>query len=144
MQIKFFLNILLVILTTPRSSTAFTSLQLRRSASPSPPQAIAIFDNAPDVVFVNQARTTLLLAKKDSKDSRFSEKRRKQLGIGDDDEEYDLSMALDANTDPAISKIVAGSLILTLLALIVYGLLIPLTTDYGEGVCNPLLTQGRC
>ena len=88
-----------------------------------------------------------LFAKKkklETKDSKISDKRRRQLGIGDNEDEYDLSMALDVNTDSSISKIVAGSLILTILVLLVYGLLIPLTTDYGDGVCNPLLTQGRC
>lgn len=70
--------------------------------------------------------------------------RRKQLGVNDDEEEYDLEMALDNSTDPLITKIIAGSLIVSILALLVFGLVIPATTDYGEGVCNPLLTGGRC
>ena len=76
--------------------------------------------------------------------AKISEKRRKELGIADDEDEYDLGMALDTNTDPLISKIIAGSLIVVILGLLIVGVVIPLTTDYGEGVCNPILTQGRC
>lgn len=75
---------------------------------------------------------------------RLSRKRRDQLGIGDDEDEYDLGVALAQNTDDFISKVVAGSLIVTILALLVAGIVIPATTDYGDGVCNPLLTGGRC
>jgi len=75
---------------------------------------------------------------------KMSDARRKQLGIGDDEDEYDLGVALDKNTDPLISKIIAGSLILAVLALLAVGVIIPSMTDYGEGVCNPILTQGRC
>jgi hypothetical protein len=119
--------------------------------------------------------------------------RRKKLGIADNEDEYDLEMALDNNTDPIITKIIAGryvlqcivshckadipventvsylagflsllytyltffvffsilvlryqSLIISILTLLVFGIVIPATTDYGEGVCNPLLTGGRC
>ena len=70
--------------------------------------------------------------------------RRKILGVNDDEEEYDLEMALDNSTDPLITKIIAGSLILSILALLMFGLVIPLTTDYGDGVCNALLNGGRC
>ena len=52
--------------------------------------------------------------------------------------------ALDNNTDPFITKVIAGSLILSITALLVYAIAIPATTDYGEGVCNALLTGGRC
>lgn len=75
---------------------------------------------------------------------KMTKARRKKLGVNDDEEEYDLEMALDNSTDPLITKIIAGSLILSILALLVFGLVIPATTDYGEGVCNPLLTGGRC
>lgn len=75
---------------------------------------------------------------------KLTKKRREELGVSDDEDEYDLYKALDANTDPLISKIVAGSLILVILSLLVVGVVIPSLTDYGEGVCNPLLTQGRC
>jgi len=70
--------------------------------------------------------------------------RRKKLGVNDDEEEYDLEMALDNSTDPLITKIIAGSLIISILTLLVVGLVIPATTDYGDGVCNPLITGGRC
>ena len=70
--------------------------------------------------------------------------RRKKLGVNDDEEEYDLEMALDNSTDPLITKIIAGSLIISIIALLVVGLVIPATTDYGDGVCNPLITGGRC
>lgn len=75
---------------------------------------------------------------------KISDKRRKQLGIGEDEDEYDLSVALDQNTSPLITKIIAGSLIIAIIGLLVAGIIIPATTDYGEGVCNPLLTGGRC
>ena len=65
-------------------------------------------------------------------------------GKDDDEDEYDLYFALDQNTDPLITKLIAGSLIVALLALLVVGVVIPSTTDYGEGVCNPILTGGRC
>ena len=76
--------------------------------------------------------------------ARISQKRRDELGIGDDEDEYDLDKALETNTDPLITKIVAGSLIVAILALLVVGVIVPVTTDYGEGVCNPMLTGGRC
>jgi hypothetical protein len=79
-----------------------------------------------------------------AKGNKFTNERRKKLGINEDDDEYDLDVALNNNTDPLISKIIAGSLIVTLMALLVVGVIIPYTTDYGEGVCNALLTQGRC
>jgi hypothetical protein len=75
---------------------------------------------------------------------RISDKRRKQLGIGEGEDEYDLGMALNNNTDPFISKLIAGSFILVMISLLVLGVIIPYTTDFGEGVCNPLLTAGRC
>jgi hypothetical protein len=70
--------------------------------------------------------------------------RRKKLGIDDDEEEYDLGMALENSTDPFISKLIAGSLIVSITTLLIYAIVIPATTDYGEGVCNTLLTGGRC
>lgn len=75
---------------------------------------------------------------------KITSKRRKELGINDNEDEYDLEMALDNNTDPIITKIIAGSLIVSISALLIYGIVIPATTDYGEGVCNALLTGGRC
>ena len=75
---------------------------------------------------------------------RISQERRRQLGFLDDEDEYDLGYALDCNTDPLISKIIAGSLIVVIIALLVAGVIIPLTTDYGDGVCNPALNAGRC
>jgi hypothetical protein len=81
--------------------------------------------------------TTLLRAK-------ISRERRDQLGINDDQDEYDLDVALEQNTDPLITKIIAGSLIVAILAGLVFGVVIPATTDYGDGLCNPLLSAGRC
>ena len=75
---------------------------------------------------------------------KISSERRKQLGILDTEDEYDLDYALNNNTDDTISKVVAGSFILVMIALLVVGLIIPYTTDYGDGVCNPILNQGRC
>lgn len=75
---------------------------------------------------------------------KFTTDRRKKLGLTDDDDEYDLGVALANNTDPFISKVISGSLILAILGLLVAGVIIPATTDYGEGVCNTILTGGRC
>lgn len=75
---------------------------------------------------------------------KLSDKRRRDLGVSDDEDEYDLSKALETNTDPLITKIIAGSLIVVIIVLLAVGVIIPSTTDYGEGVCNPLLTGGRC
>ncbi|OEU21805.1 hypothetical protein FRACYDRAFT_178083 [Fragilariopsis cylindrus CCMP1102] len=69
---------------------------------------------------------------------------RKKLGMNDDEEEYDLNVALENSTDPFISKLIAGSLIVSIFSLLIYAIVIPATTDYGEGVCNALLTGGRC
>lgn len=74
----------------------------------------------------------------------ISGSRRQQLGIADNEDEYDLGVALANNTDPFITKVIAGSFILVVIALLVAGIIIPATTDYGEGVCRPLLTGGRC
>ena len=76
--------------------------------------------------------------------STISQKRREQLGIGENEREYDLGVALETNTDPLITKIIAGSFILVVIALLVAGIVVPSLTDYGEGVCNPILTGGRC
>ena len=85
---------------------------------------------------------TSLFAQK--KIDRFTKNRRQELGLPDDADEYDLDEALRNNTDPFISKVVAGSFILTMIALLVVAIVLPSLTDYGEGVCNPLLTAGRC
>lgn len=87
------------------------------------------------------AAHTLLQARPPPK---ITKERRKQLGINDDEDEYDLYFALDNNTDPFITKLIAGSLIITIFGLLIAGVVIPSLTDYGEGVCNPLLTGGRC
>ena len=97
-------------------------------------------------------RTVLLLAKRTARkisdnevqNKKISNDRRRKLGIADDEDEYDLDIALDNSTDPFITKVIAGSLILAILALLIAGIIVPATTDYGEGVCNPLLTGGRC
>ena len=68
----------------------------------------------------------------------------KELGLPDDADEYDLDVALNNNTDAGITKIIAGSFILVMLALLVVGLVIPSITDYGDGVCSPIQNGGRC
>jgi hypothetical protein len=75
--------------------------------------------------------------------SEISEKRKKQLGIVDE-REYDLDVALATNTDPLITKVIAGSFILVVMALLIAGIVVPSLTDYGEGVCNPIRSAGRC
>ncbi|EED88707.1 predicted protein [Thalassiosira pseudonana CCMP1335] len=87
-----------------------------------------------------------LMAKKPEQQrvSIINQKRRQQLGISDEEDEYDLDVALNANTDAGITKIIAGSFILVMIALLVVGLVIPSLTDYGEGVCSPIQSGGRC
>lgn len=76
--------------------------------------------------------------------SSISNKRRQQLGIPDGEREYDLDVALNTNTDPLITKIIAGSFILVVIALLVVGVIIPSTADFGEGICSPIQNGGRC
>jgi len=75
---------------------------------------------------------------------QISDERRRQLGIPDGEDEYDLGRALATNTDDTISKIVAGSFILVVIGLLVAGVVVPSITDYGEGVCSPIQNGGRC
>mmetsp|Transcript_50782 Transcript_50782/g.99277 ORF Transcript_50782/g.99277 Transcript_50782/m.99277 type:complete len:146 (-) Transcript_50782:261-698(-) len=75
---------------------------------------------------------------------RISKSRREELGMEDEDDEYDLDTALNNNTDPFITKVIAGSLIVAILALLVVGVVVPSITDYGEGVCSPIQNGGRC
>mmetsp|Transcript_24440 Transcript_24440/g.37028 ORF Transcript_24440/g.37028 Transcript_24440/m.37028 type:complete len:126 (+) Transcript_24440:3-380(+) len=75
---------------------------------------------------------------------KIDKKRRKELGLPEDADEYDLDVALNNNTDAGITKIIAGSFILVMLALLVVGLVIPSITDYGDGVCSPIQNGGRC
>mmetsp|Transcript_140 Transcript_140/g.223 ORF Transcript_140/g.223 Transcript_140/m.223 type:complete len:147 (-) Transcript_140:251-691(-) len=75
---------------------------------------------------------------------RISKSRREELGMEDGDDEYDLDTALNNNTDPFITKVIAGSLIVAIMALLVAGVVVPSLTDYGEGVCSPIQNGGRC
>jgi len=92
-------------------------------------------------LFARQARK---ISENEVYNKKISDKRRRELGIADDEDEYDLDIALDNSTDPFITKVIAGSLILSITALLVAGIIIPATTDYGDGVCNALLQGGRC
>mmetsp|Transcript_11792 Transcript_11792/g.17294 ORF Transcript_11792/g.17294 Transcript_11792/m.17294 type:complete len:128 (-) Transcript_11792:1040-1423(-) len=76
--------------------------------------------------------------------NKINRKRREQLGIADDEDEYDLGAALDSNTDPFITKVVAGSFILVMITLLILGVVVPSITDYGEGICSPIQNGGRC
>lgn len=76
--------------------------------------------------------------------NKLNRKRREQLGVADDEDEYDLGAALDAGTDPFITKVVAGSFILVMITLLVVGVVVPSITDYGEGICSPIQNGGRC
>jgi len=87
---------------------------------------------------------TARYAKNQPGNDKISAQRRKQLGIADDEDEYDLGFALEQNTDDTISKIVAGSFIFIMIALLIVGVVLPSTTDYGEGICNPIQNAGRC
>lgn len=90
------------------------------------------------------ARKARKISDNEVQNRKISNTRRKQLGIAEYEDEYDLDIALDSSTDPFITKVIAGSLILSIAALLVAGVIIPATADYGEGVCNPILTNGRC
>mmetsp|Transcript_15664 Transcript_15664/g.32221 ORF Transcript_15664/g.32221 Transcript_15664/m.32221 type:complete len:123 (-) Transcript_15664:63-431(-) len=81
-----------------------------------------------------QVRTSLFI----------NQRRREELGLSDEDDEYDLGVALDTNTDPFITKVLAGSLIVVLLGLLVVGVIIPLTQPPDGGMCNPIQNAGRC
>ncbi len=76
--------------------------------------------------------------------SLFYITQQRELGLPEDADEYDLDVALNNNTDAGITKIIAGSFILVMLALLVVGLVIPSITDYGDGVCSPIQNGGRC
>ena len=52
--------------------------------------------------------------------------------------------ALEQNTDPVITKVIAGSFILAMIVLLVYGVVIPSLTEYDEGICSPIQNAGRC
>jgi hypothetical protein len=92
-------------------------------------------------IFNNKKKNT---ESKEGAKKMISVSRREKLGISDDEDEYDLDVALNNNTDPFITRVIAGSFILAVIVLLVIGIIIPATTDYGEGVCQPLLTGGRC
>ena len=76
--------------------------------------------------------------------AQLSDKRKKELGVADDEDEYDLSQALNANTDPLITKLIAGSLIIVIIGLLTVAVIIPLTSETVDGLCNPILNAGRC
>ena len=42
-------------------------------------------------------------------EKRINDRRRKELGIADEEDEYDLGVALNNNTDPFITKVRHGS-----------------------------------
>ncbi|GMH70277.1 hypothetical protein TrLO_g1625 [Triparma laevis f. longispina] len=117
------------------------------------PHTIA-FHTQPSLTFPNSNPTSLTSSARSLTFSRSSplqqlfskrinDKRRKELGIADDEEEYDLGVALERNTDPFITKVIAGSLIVTILGLLIVGVVMPLLSDTG-GMCNPALNAGRC
>jgi hypothetical protein len=76
--------------------------------------------------------------------ARLSDKRKQELGVADDEDEYDLGQALNANTDPFITQLLAGSFILVILGLLTFAVIIPLSSDAGDGLCNPIMNGGRC
>jgi hypothetical protein len=114
------------------------------------PQTLAFSPIIHSVTTKNSFGTTILDAQpRKIKDNdvpirKMTDARRRKLGIADDEDEYDLEFALENNTDPFITKVISGSLIVAILGLLIAGVVIPATTDYGEGVCNTILTGGRC
>eukprot|EP01083_Nonionella_stella_P243593 848648_1 len=130
---------------------------ISKIASTSPSQKVVITKNRSilwreanidDKNFLSKGgRSTVeLSARRPQKEigSGISNKRREQLGIPDGEREYDLDVALETNTDPLITKIIAGSFILVVIALLVVGVIIPSTADFGEGICSPIQNGGRC
>ncbi len=91
-----------------------------------------------------EARRSMNEGDRSESGSKITKKRRQQLGIPDSDDEYDLEMALNTNTDPLITKVIAGSFILAVMALLIVGVVVPSITDFGEGVCSPIQNGGRC
>jgi hypothetical protein len=106
--------------------------------------AFAVYPQTVTVSPLGLSQSSPLVLKAQKKFDRFTKNRRQELGLPDDADEYDLDEALRNNTDPFISKVIAGSFILTMIILLVVAIVLPSLTDYGEGVCNPLLTGGRC
>ena len=76
--------------------------------------------------------------------NKMTSERRQKLGISEDEDEYDLYKALENNTDPFITKVIAGSLIIAIVGLLIVGVIVPSLTDYGDGVCSPIQSGGRC
>jgi hypothetical protein len=97
-----------------------------------------------NLVIVQARRQARKISENEIPNRKMSAARRQKLGVADDEDEYDLDIALENSTDPLISKIIAGSLIVAITALLYAGIIVPATTDYGEGVCNTILTGGRC
>ena len=129
-RLGLFLAAALIGLSVLPDSAAFTTTQV---TVPSRVSFVAL-----------QARQARKIRDNEIQTRKISNSRRKKLGIAEDEDEYDLDIALDNSTDPFITKVIAGSLILSITALLVAGIIIPATTDYGEGLCNALLTGGRC
>mmetsp|Transcript_7338 Transcript_7338/g.10703 ORF Transcript_7338/g.10703 Transcript_7338/m.10703 type:complete len:160 (+) Transcript_7338:18-497(+) len=137
-----------------RPSQAFTivpSLQIKAKAAPASlplplPLPLPSHSQSPVILhaFFQKKPSPQNDSDKDVVSRDISKKRRDQLGISDNEREYDLDLALERNTDPLITKIIAGSFILVVMALLVAGIVVPSLTDYGEGVCNPITTGGRC
>lgn len=128
------LALMLIVILVSREASAFAPQSHSTRISQSPSTTTTILE----------ARRARKISENEIPNRKISSARRRELGIADDEDEYDLEMALDNSTDPFITKVIAGSLILTITALLVAGIILPATTDYGEGVCNPLLTGGRC
>mmetsp|Transcript_17652 Transcript_17652/g.17086 ORF Transcript_17652/g.17086 Transcript_17652/m.17086 type:complete len:156 (-) Transcript_17652:11-478(-) len=103
--------------------------------------ATATFGTTVTTTTTNNGISKMFMAKNDK---FFTNERREKLGLDDQDDEYDLDVALNQNTDPLITKLIAGSLILVVMALLVAGIVVPSITDYGEGVCSPIQNGGRC
>ena len=76
----------------------------------------------------------------------ISKKRREELGLAEEDVEYDLDAALATNTDPLITKIIVGSFTLVMVALIVFGFFLPYldSTQTDLGYCVPMQNNGKC
>ncbi|GMH68823.1 hypothetical protein TrRE_jg711 [Triparma retinervis] len=63
--------------------------------------------------------------------------------MNDDDFEYDLDQALNNNTDPFITKVIAGSLIVVILGLLVVGVIIPLTAPIDGNMMSKSAEDGE-
>mmetsp|Transcript_37001 Transcript_37001/g.42206 ORF Transcript_37001/g.42206 Transcript_37001/m.42206 type:complete len:156 (-) Transcript_37001:177-644(-) len=130
--------LVLVLLLFPTTTNTFSPSSLKSNIQHQ--QRLVLSSPSSVLVVVSSSISTTKLYQK-----KINKERRQQLGIADDEDEYDLEMALDNGTDPFITKVIAGSFIIVMIALLVVGVVIPSITDYSsDGLCSPIQNGGKC